>query len=123
MSDVRWLALLPDPVTGLDKPVEGEDGQPLEWLAPNREMAIRRVRRDLSPAQVRLMSVVSVLDWSARQSSPQRAKLTTEPKNKPKHTNPACLCKRCRGYTYSPYAEFCGKCRKRGPKPRPRTLA
>jgi hypothetical protein len=72
---IRWLALFPNPVTGLDEPVAGPDGQPWTWMAPNREYAIRLAKRDLTPAQMRLVAVVSVVDWESRKQERQRPKL------------------------------------------------
>lgn len=77
-TSVRWLALLPDPVTGLDAPVQGSNHEPLTLSAPNREYAIRLFGQQLTRSQMRLVSVVSVVDWQARAAVPQRSKLSRE---------------------------------------------
>jgi hypothetical protein len=111
MSDaIRWLALFPDPVTGLDQPVRAEDGTALSWVAPNREYAIRLVRRELTPIQAKLVSVVSAVDWAARKHTRQRPKLSFEPGNKPRfvNRNPDRICQTC-GTEVSPSAFYCAE--------------
>jgi hypothetical protein len=72
MSDIRWLALVPDILTGEPTPVLGANQKPREWLAPDRAAATVLVKRALTPDEFALCRVVSVLDYEARLREPQR---------------------------------------------------
>lgn len=120
-AELRWVCLLPDPVTGLDQPVPELSGKPKIWVAPNREYAVRLVRADLMPKAFRLASVVSMLDWESRRSQPQRAKLSHEPVHGHRFVekNPERRCIRCGKPTHStPYALYCRRCRLHGKQPK-----
>lgn len=106
---IRWVALLPDPVTGLDAPVRAINGQPMIWTAADLEAARQQVKAVLLPNAFRLCSVVSVVDWTERQHTPQRRKLSREPGfDRPRLLrNVAQICEFCGGRTATPYARFC----------------
>jgi hypothetical protein len=71
-SDVRWVALLPDPVTGIDAPVpQMGSGAPMVWTAPNLEMAVRLVRAALKPIAFKLCQVVQESEWRAHRTIPE----------------------------------------------------
>lgn len=122
MITVTWIAVVPDPVTGLDEPIE-EAGtrRPKVWVAPNREYAVRLIRRDLLPNTFRLAAVVSVVDWESRKQTPQRPKLHDVAKPDPlgwhpHESNPRRICMRCGGPTGSGgNAKYCPDCRHPGP--------
>ncbi len=72
MSELRWVALLPDPVTGIDAPVpEVGTGKPHVWVAPNLEMAVRLVRAALRPIAFKLCQVVLEAEWRERRVIPE----------------------------------------------------
>jgi hypothetical protein len=66
MTDIRWIALLPDPTSPRWQPMAIQ-GTPLVWIAENRTAARRLAALDLSPAQFRLAEIVSVLEYETRQ--------------------------------------------------------
>lgn len=70
MSDIRWLALIPDPTSPRPVPVLGDQAKPREWLAPDKATAQLFAKRDLTPAQYRLAEIVSVLEYEARKREP-----------------------------------------------------
>lgn len=72
MTAVRWIAILPDPTTGFDTPVIGGDGKPFEWLAPDKRAAAELAKNDLTPNQLRLASIVSVVEFESRTREPHR---------------------------------------------------
>lgn len=115
LQEIRWVCLLPDPVTGLDAPVCDSNGQPRIWMAPNREIAVRLVRNDLAPNAFSLSSVISFIDWDARKLVQQRRKLTQEPLSHSGAKNPRCRCLRCHRPTFSSdSALYCKRCRRSG---------
>lgn len=71
MTAIRWIALLPDPVIGLDEPVRGDDGKRLEWVAPDKAAATALAQKDLGLGQFRLASIVSLAEF---ETLPGRAK-------------------------------------------------
>lgn len=114
-GEVRWVCLLPDPVTGLDSPVRSISGQPHVWVAPNREYAVRLVRETILPKAFHLASVISYVDWLARQETRQRAKLThVSSKALSCYHNPNQICHRCGGTTPTLDSRYCDKCRRKG---------
>lgn len=116
-GEIRWLALLPDPVTGLDAPTcEAGSGKSMIWVAPDLAAARVQVKAALFPNQYRLCSVVSVVDWEARQREPQRSKLAHEPKSNRNQANQQCVV--CRAPTGGAFSRFCNTHRQRGPKPK-----
>jgi hypothetical protein len=71
MSDVRWIALLPDPMTGFDTPVLGPNSKRFEWLAADKASARLLAEVDLTPNQFRLASIVSVVEFESREREPK----------------------------------------------------
>lgn len=84
MSDIRWLALLPDPVTGRQFAMALK-GRRLEWLAPDRQTAIEKAALDLSPSQLRLAEIASVLEYEQRLREPVRKPIADFPKTVFRH--------------------------------------
>lgn len=114
--EVRWVCLLPDPITGLDQPVRSISGQPMIWVAIDIKAAIALVKADLLPNAFRLASVVSYIDWRSR-TELQRSKLLHEPGKTKGWTNPNQVCHRCAGRTPTRDSRYCNRCRHRpGPK-------
>lgn len=124
MNDVRWVALIPDPVTGLDSPARQIYGGPIIWHAPDVAAARLKVQQDLSPAAYRLCSVVSVVDWESRRRVKQYPKLTREPvspNNNKARSEPSYRRCWCRALTGSDRASYCARHRKTGRKVKPMT--
>ena len=71
-SDVRWVALLPDPVMGSQLPVVDSAGKPREWLAPDKVTARTLVSQTLTQPEFWVCDVVSVLEWEARKNDAKR---------------------------------------------------
>jgi hypothetical protein len=72
MTEIRWLATLPDPTSGRDAPVLGPGSKRFEWLAADKVSARTLAEKDLTPAQFRLASIVSVIEFETRQNEPRR---------------------------------------------------
>lgn len=108
MSKVMWVALLPDPATGLDAPVERAEGGVHSWPAEDKAAATALVKQSLTPAQFRLASVVSLVDWVTRKAQPQRRKLIQDGFERPRYTvrNPDMICQTC-GVPVSVTAYYC----------------
>lgn len=60
---IRWVALLPDPVIGLEQPIARKDGTRYEWTAPDKAAAKELAKLELPPYEFRLCAVVSVGEW------------------------------------------------------------
>lgn len=111
-SQIRWLALLPDPVTGLDAPVRDADGRPVVIHAPDRDTARGAAKLLLRRAQYRLCGIVALVDWESR-TAPQRAKLLGEEGESRGAANPRQRCWRCGGTTPTRLSRYCNRCRRR----------
>ena len=57
-TEIRWLALLPDPVTGAWEPVKSLTGQRMVWVAPSREAARKQIISALVPRYQHVVAVV-----------------------------------------------------------------
>jgi hypothetical protein len=117
-TSVLWLAVVPDPCTGLDQPIMDQSGHRLEWQAADRASAEKLIRPNLAPRERHIAGIVSALDWESRRRQKQHAMLTAEPKDGRSATNRGERCHRCSAPTFSPFARFCNSCRKRGPRVR-----
>lgn len=109
MSEIRWVALLPDPVTGLDYPVLDASEKPVIWVAMDKKAAEKQVKAALSQAAYLLCSVISFVDWEARKSERQRAKLSREPGLMFGGINPKQRCFRCGDPTPTRGSKFCAR--------------
>jgi len=107
-GEIRWVALLPDPVTGLDQPIKAISGQDMVWIAPDQKAATKQVKAALSLAAYTLCAVVSVVDWEARKQIKQRPKLIHEPYTHRGFTmrNASQACLTC-GVPVNPSALYC----------------
>ena len=116
MPDLLWLALLPDPVTGLDQPMRGVDGCE-SWLAPDREAARQRILPLLSPRARRLVAITSALEYAARRRSGVKPMATYDPagegRKRSPGRNPGMRCW-CGARTPSPHANYCHRHRPSG---------
>lgn len=117
VPEIRWICLLPDPVTGLDAPVRNLSGQPMIWFAQDKAAATAQVKTALEPNAFRLCAVISALDWNARRREPQRAKLAavpTGPRRGYRNPRQACRHAGCRSRTPTRDSMYCRTHARRG---------